>query len=1055
MIAEVWRRSSFPLRKELLRSASPLNETIIMKLHIPVRLFRAVVAAMTALPVIYASAATAEEVNETLTKDFESNGATAPLYHNSSLDLTITSGEGGPYSYTVKAGASEPFVVESLTIDNLKSLEVSGYKDTAISVPERLTITNTRESVNLSGNVVQQSYGPWGGALYVDDGTASMTNNGAVYFTSNSVGTDTDDYADACGGAAFSAIRSEVHISSNASLTFEGNKAIADVNALSSGGAVHSFRSDMYFQGNDGAVTFKSNEAVANTNLAVGAGVAMGGNTLTLTGNGSVAFIENRAESTKSWAAGAAIVAETGTVKISDNGNVNFEKNIATGAVTGGLANWNVGGGAIGMSQGSLFLDGNQDVTFDENQIYATDNTSYGRLSGGAIHAPVVSLRGNKGTVSFTNNVAKASDGAVKGGAIFSADGSISLDGNHQGVKFTDNTVSSLTSSGYGSGYGGAISAQNSDVSISGNKADIGNVDYPQAVVFKGNSVTSKEWAEGGAISFESSSDTRKTLSINDNQGVLFEANKAYSSDGVVFGGAICVAESDFEMKNNGALTFLNNVSQSDTSREANAHGGAITVWWDTIGTISDNAVVSFEGNEVISDKSAAAGGAIHVDHGSAMDITANGKVSFSGNKVTSTWKSNGNDQEYGGYAGGAAIVVHGNDANDKSIISFSQNGEIEFIGNAGSSSSSMADGSAVAALNSDVIFSGNENIKFEGNTSVGLTTLLGNGGALAVMGGKLSLIGNDDVLFKQNATVLSGAYRLTDIAASELELSANAGKKIEFHGSVYSGSDLSLNADYTAADGTPKAQTGDIIFTGATTEADLKAVKKAAGTQAEIDASRTTQIKGLTTLHNGRLIVEAEAVYNGLGLQVVNDMTAAAMEQEAGSVVPTVVLDNGKMIHDGAVSFAEGTKLSAAGISTLTATTLTLASGSEVALTVSAANAAASILTYTGELTQIKNLGLSIAIDGVLTNGSYALVTLASLQDEDIPNDWAKIVSVSSGTSGWTVGAEDLVWEGNTLYLNYENGTPSGPTGAVPEPTTATLSLLALAALAARRRRR
>ena len=90
-----------------------------------------------------------------------------------------------------------------------------------------------------------------------------------------------------------------------------------------------------------------------------------------------------------------------------------------------------------------------------------------------------------------------------------------------------------------------------------------------------------------------------------------------------------------------------------------------------------------------------------------------------------------------------------------------------------------------------------------------------------------------------------------------DASLSVAAGNKIEFYDSVYIGGNLTLNATYNNLD-----QTGDVLFTGENTIADLTSTKKGTPSDDEIQASRTSTVSGKTDICGGRLRVENEAVF-------------------------------------------------------------------------------------------------------------------------------------------------------------------------------------------------
>ena len=158
-------------------------------------------------------------------------------------------------------------------------------------------------------------------------------------------------------------------------------------------------------------------------------------------------------------------------------------------------------------------------------------------------------------------------------------------------------------------------------------------------------------------------------------------------------------------------------------------------------------------------------------------------------------------------------------------------------------------------------------------------------GGAIYTTG-TLSITGNSSVTFEKNyeKTTTSNSnptytYRLRSIylmpnsAEDSLIIAAKTGGHITFHDSVYmlfcSGTTVSLNADYTDADGITQQAKGDIIFSGKFTAEHLEAVKNSAATAAEITNSQTSEINNLINLYGGSLQVVDGAKLNGRGLTV------------------------------------------------------------------------------------------------------------------------------------------------------------------------------------------
>ncbi|MBR4108636.1 MAG: hypothetical protein IKK45_08125, partial [Akkermansia sp.] len=387
------------------------------------------------------------------------------------------------------------------------------------------------------------------------------------------------------------------------------------------------------------------------------------------------------------------------------------------------------------------------------------------------------------------------------------------------------------------------------------------------------------------------------TITLNCNEAVTFSENTSSSSGGAIYGGK----DSTIMLSNNDMVSFSENTSSGS--------GGAIYGGKDSTIMLSNNGTVSFSGN------TASYGGAIYGRSYSSSTITLsnNGMVNFSGNTAS--------------YSGGA---IYG-DA--RSRITLSNNGEVTFSGNTASGSTNGSGGAIYGSSSSSrITLSDNDTVTFSGNTASctggaiygdykstitlsnnGMVTFSGNtassyGGAI-YSGSNLHIRNNDSVEFAGNVEKSGSTYRLRSIyvyggSGDVVSLSAAEGKSIIFRDSVYidSGTTVDLNADYNGL-----AQKGDILFTGATTEADLLAVKGSAGTAEEILNSRTTEVLAMTNLYGGRLRVEDGAVYQGQGITVHEGSEA------------TVRVKDATLNHKGYnLSFASGTALEVEGSSTI-----------------------------------------------------------------------------------------------------------------------------------------
>ena len=535
---------------------------------------------------------------------------------------------------------------------------------------------------------------------------------------------------------------------------------------------------------------------------------------------------------------------------------------------------------------------------------------------------------------------------------------------------------------------------------------------------------------------------------------------------------------------------YYEGVSLKDIN-STSASGGAIYGYGSTI-TLSNNGSVTFSGNTASAYYSAE-GGAIHGGDYSTITLSGNGSVEFSGNTASS--------YEYSAHGG---AICGGS-------ITLSDNGSVEFSGNTASASDYCARGGAICGWDGRTIeLSNNGSVTFSGNTASAPAPYDAHGGAIYSWCGSVIITGNDEVTFAQNVEKSGTAYRLRCLylrgyeSSDKLTLSAGEKQSIRFYDSVYMGASgsVALNADYTDAEGATQKATGTILFSGATTEDDLKDAKGGvAGTEEEILNSRTSEINSAATLYGGTLQVQDKAVLklNG-GLTVAEGSKASVQVQAAELSVGSHALN---MVSGSSLELSDGAKLTATELTITTGATLAVrGSVSTAPLTATVSALTLSDETVAGfDASRAVNTGSVSVLEGDLTLESGSLLSLddgclelsgdlffdVAEGEEKIALDIAPgIITeannqvvlfnvggvVTFGFDALTTTADDglvyivkatdyftgnrvtesmkLVYDSSTGMVYLENAA-----GAVPEPTTTTLSLLALAALAARRRRK
>ncbi len=527
------------------------------------------------------------------------------------------------------------------------------------------------------------------------------------------------------------------------------------------------------------------------------------------------------------------------------------------------------------------------------------------------------------------------------------------------------------------------------------------------------------ESSPGGAIYGYNS-----TITLSDNGSVTFRGNTVSSSYGDARGGAIYGYNSTITLSGNGSVTFSGNTASSSYKAYAYARGGAIYGYNSTI-TLSGNESVTFSSNTASPSSSSAYGGAIYGEDNSTITLSGNGSVTFSENTASGEYAYGGaiygRDDSTITLSGNGSATFSGNTASSSygdagggaiygSTITLSGNESVTFSSNTARPSSSSAYGGAIyGEENSTITLSGNGSVTFSGNTASSSSSYAyASGGAICTYG-NLSILNNDAVLFEKNAEIRNGSYRLRSIYAGGsrdvISLSAAEGKSIEFRDSIYigSGSTVEYNADYTDSAGVEHAQKGDIIFTGAYTEAHLNELLADAGagraaTAEEIRLSRTSEVRAMTNLYGGCLRVEDGAIYRGYGITAMEGSNA------------TVRLKDATLEHSGYdLTFHSGTTLELLGEYTLYGD-VKMQEGSHFAVSVEQND------TY--------------YIFGSLQLGGDVSLSLS----DSLSGENTILLYVSGGVTGWneenitlesaTIGMESLSWVDNMLVLNHNAAT-------------------------------
>lgn len=517
--------------------------------------------------------------------------------------------------------------------------------------------------------------------------------------------------------------------------------------------------------------------------------------------------------SSSSYQGGAIYVGNNVSCSFSGNGQVYLASNSSEY------------GGAI-YNAGSVTMRKNENITFSFNR--ALGNPSY-QYSGGAISNGAYFILSENGIVSFTNN---SSD---TGGAII----------NGYSFIMNDNSQVSFSSNSGGAIYNGET------FTMEGN----------ENVTFSGNS--------GGRYSGSSAINNWGLFTLSGSKNVTFSANLtscSYLQTG--YGGAI-YNKRTFFLSNNESINFTGNTNKgketSQTLSDVSASGGAI----NNVGefTIEGNKEVRFNENTVSPEAyhveyrannwsrstAKAYGGAISnkgsfvLRRASLVDFSAN--QAFASARADSAHPISQDCASSYSY-GGAIYNVEENASfllEENDTVCFSENiAKSESSSKTGCSGKGYAYGGAI--YNSGTLgIRNNGSVIFSGNSAVtGAYESASVYGGAIYNEGCLEISGNSDVLFERNSEIIGRSYRLRSIYSNgTIKLAAKEGNNITFRDSVYANGSILLNEDGT----------GNIVFSGATIKADLKAVKNGVeGTANEILNSRTSEFAANAKLYGGAL---------------------------------------------------------------------------------------------------------------------------------------------------------------------------------------------------------
>lgn len=888
----------------------------------------------------------------------ESPSSGLTVYHGASLNLLDNDSLVFSNAYAGNGGTiMNCETMASVTIDSNRAISFSANEATenggAIWSRNQLEMLRNEKIVFLRNEA-----GKDGGALW-NDSLCSINNNGDVFFRQNRAGE--------LGGAIWN--------SGTVLMDHNDRVSFIDNSAAFCGGAIYNTARGSISLDQNGIVEFIG-QSLDSVNYYLSGGAIFNSGGITMNDNGSVSFRDNTLYGYVSWGAiklfGACINNETfASFSMNGNASVEFCNNIEYEDYNPDSSYVEAYTWATAILNREIFsMDHNGSIVFSGN-IGANTLDNFGNRDYGYNHFSMC----HNGEIRFIHNESTALRNYYFG--------NFDLNDNKL-VEFRDNDGCAILNIDYVS----FNMNRNEQISISG---------CTRTAITNGYTLSSFTMEDNQLISFSGNTDgainNANMFEMNRNRRIVFSDNRSgdrtdailhsmsggylYNMSNAGSGAAIHNEHGDFTIRGSEEVSFLNNSAFFD--------GGAIANYTEVYNgtfTLADNGTVSFIGNSAGGN-----GGAIK--NSRIFVVNGNEAVTFRGNTATN---------------GGAIINDY---RRNEYSFAFSDNGVLDFSGNM-----ATAAGGAIYNSGKEFALTANGDIRFCNNTSGTSGGAIYNGGSLEIRNngsmlfreniatqaegsalfndkkGSLVMSGNGDVLFERNAEILDGVYRLRSIYSNGVfELSAKDGKNITFRDSIFAAGSVRLNAEGT----------GNIILTGATTAADLLAVKGEEGTAVELARSFTSRFNTDVALLGGSLQVRegANALFNSLSV---------GAEQHTASL----------NIGNGWVDTALGTTLSAGSALELSGANVLLSSelfaeGNNVLnIAPGEENLAHAALSVSGALAHDENMSIHLGDVSALTGHNYHILHLMGQTD-----GWREVSVQLAGAS-----ADALTWVGDDLYL-------------------------------------
>ena len=560
-----------------------------MKLHLPLALLMAVVAASSSLAAEIPSSYTQIDLWDSYElESYTTNEVTDYYAFNMYLDTYYSPApliSGGNLYFTTAEGMSPV----SLYFEDSQSGAFYRSKTLTFDTLNKLTFTNIKRD----GEGIAVQLGGCG-ELHINNVTDKTEGTNDVIF--DSISSDETAYRGAIGATGADAI---IDISQNGSVVFNNN----------ANGGIFIFDETPPSLIDSSVPCLPDCRTIINSPEEQPDILYTG--YISISNNADVSFTGNKASYTGEN--GAAIASNVQPVKILSNADVAFQNNEAVG------------------NGGAIFLRSDLDINFDhpyENDITIDDNTSVlfsgnkAGGSGGAIYisatandsysGQILSFPGdviitNNGPIAFTGNSAGSDGGAIYSGA------NVNISGNSD-VSFDGNSASSNGGAIYSSKN---VSIQgNGDVSFVGNSAGSnGSAIYSEGgVSIQGNGDVSFTDNSGGSIYAYGGG-----VSLLNNGDVTFAANNLTSSDNSIY------ASGNVIIQGNGNVTFSNNEISGGSGYAIKASASV---------DIRGNGNVSISGNIGSAISTTSSSSSISIQNNGIVDISDNGRYNYGGGYV-------------------------------------------------------------------------------------------------------------------------------------------------------------------------------------------------------------------------------------------------------------------------------------------------------------------------------------------------------------------------------------------------------------------------------------